>query len=329
MKHLILSETGDKIPIIGLGTWQAPAAAVEFTVEKALELGYRHIDTAFNYNNEAVIGNVIKKWLDSGKGTREELFITTKLPHVGNRASDVKKFLKLQLERLQIDYVDLYIIHVPFGFKCNPETLEPIVKENGDYDLDMETDHVSTWKVMEECQKEGLIRNLGLSNFNEHQIKCIMEMATIKPQVLQVEVHALCQQEALRKFCTEHNITVTAYAPLGSPGAPNHFAKKYQFSLAESLPDMITHPKMVELAEKYNKTVAQILLRFLVQQNIVVIPKTTSEERLNENINILDFELSQADVEVMKSFDMGENGRIFNFLFWKGVDTHPEYPFKK
>ncbi|CAG9137440.1 unnamed protein product [Plutella xylostella] len=327
MKHLKLSQTGDLMPTLGLGTWQAPSDVIESTVYKALDIGYRHIDTAFNYNNEEAIGKAISKWINDGKGQRKDLFITTKLPHVGNRAGDVRKFLDLQLSRLKLDYVDLYLIHVPFGFHCNQETLTPVVKENGDYDLDMTTNHVETWKAMEECQKNGLIRNLGLSNFNEEQIERIIKNSTIKPQVLQVELHAYFQQMELRAYCAAHDIIVTAYAPLGSPGAKDHFVNKYNYS-PETFPDLLGLPEVKEIADKHKKSPAQILIHFLVREGIVVIPKSTSENRLKENIDVYDVELTSSEVDCLKKLDKGEGGRIFNFLFWKGVENHPEYPFK-
>ncbi|XP_013171144.1 PREDICTED: alcohol dehydrogenase [NADP(+)]-like isoform X2 [Papilio xuthus] len=282
MRYATLSQTGDLMPTLGLGTWQAPPDVIESTVYKALDLGYRHIDTAFNYNNEEAIGNAIKQWITDGKGTRKDLFITTKLPHVGNRASDVRKFLDLQLSRLQMNYVDLYLIHVPFGFHCNFETMTPMVEENGEYDLDLDTDHISTWRVMEQCQKEGLIRNLGLSNFNQAQITKIMKYATLKPQVLQVELHAYFQQLELRKFCADNDIVVTAYAPLGSPGAKDHFVNKYNYN-PDAFPDLLGHPEVKEIATRHGKTPAQVLLNFLVNQKVVVIPKSTSEKRLKIN----------------------------------------------
>ncbi|CAH0690079.1 unnamed protein product [Spodoptera exigua] len=259
MKFVKLSQTNDAMPTLGLGTWQAEPSVVKSTVYAALELGYRHIDTAFNYNNEEAIGSAITKWIDDGRGTRSELFITT--------------------------------------------------------------------KKLEECQKSGLIRNIGLSNFNEEQIEKIVNHATFKPQVLQVELHAYFQQIELRKFCEKHNIILTAYAPLGSPGAKNHFVTKYKYS-PSTFPDLLSLPDVTTLAKKYGKTPAQILLHFLVRQNIVVIPKSTNLERLKENMDFYDFELTADEMDTLIRLDKGENGRIFNFLFWKGVEFHPEYPFE-
>ncbi|KAJ8713924.1 hypothetical protein PYW08_007544 [Mythimna loreyi] len=328
MKFVKLSQTDALMPTVGLGTWQAEPDVLQPVIYEALELGYRHIDTAFNYNNEEAIGNAVTKWIDDGKGARSDLFITTKLPHVGNRASDVEKFLDLQLKRLQTAYVDLYLIHVPFGFNCDHTTLTPKVDADGNYELDMETDHIATWKKLEDCQRSGLIRNLGLSNFNEAQIQEIWKSATFKPQVLQVELHAYFQQKELRDYCTEHDIVVTAYAPLGSPGAKNHFVNKYKYSPGV-FPDLLTVPEVVTIAKKYGKTPAQILLHFLVQQKIVVIPKSTNKARLQANMDLYDFEVSQDDMDLLTKLDKGEKGRIFNFLFWKGVENHPEYPFKE
>ncbi|XP_022920703.1 aldo-keto reductase family 1 member A1-like isoform X2 [Onthophagus taurus] len=220
-----------RMPMIGLGTWRAPPEEVQNSVLQALDIGYRHIDTAFNYNNEEAIGLAIEKWLEMGKGSREDLFITTKLPHIGNRSKDVEQFLKLSLNRLKLDYVDLYLIHMPFAFQMNESTMTPLQNPDGTFVLDLETDNVATWAAMEEQVRNGYVKAIGLSNFNAEQIANIYQHSTIKPSVLQVEMHAYCQQTQLIKDCRLMNISLTAYAPLGSPGAQMHFSKKYNYKL--------------------------------------------------------------------------------------------------
>ncbi|XP_044731328.1 1,5-anhydro-D-fructose reductase-like [Chrysoperla carnea] len=316
-----------QMPIIGLGTWQATDEIIANAIQTALSVGYRHIDTAFNYNNETVIGDTLKKWFDQGH-KREELFITTKLPHIGNRPCDVSKFLNLSLEKLKLDYIDLYLIHIPFGFYYDNTTLTPAIDENGYYVLDKETDHLAVWETLEKEVARGRIRFLGLSNFNETQIKNVFNNAKeIKPAVLQIELHAYLQQVNLRNLCEELGIVVTAYSPLGSPGAKEHFVNKYKYS-PETFPDLLGLQIVKEISSKYNKSLGQILLKHLIQQGIVIIPKSGNANRIKENFDIFDFELSIDDINELNKLDRGEEGRIFNFLFWKGVENHPQYPFK-
>ncbi|KAJ8923970.1 hypothetical protein NQ315_006746 [Exocentrus adspersus] len=325
---LIKLNSGNTMPVIGLGTWRAQPQEVENAVAVALEAGYRHIDTAFNYNNEESIGNALQKWFTSGKGKREDLFITTKLPNFGNRPKDVSRFLKMSLEKLKLSYVDLYLIHMPFSFHCNETNLTPLVNEDGSFSLDTNNDLLGTWKVLEQQVKDGLTKDIGLSNFNCEQIQRVYNNAEIKPAVVQVELHAYLQQKELRETCKKLNIAITAYSPLGSPGANNHFNAKYNYSL-DDFPDILGHPTVKELAEKYQKTPGQILLRHLVQQDIIVIPKSGNPERIKTNIDIFNFDLSEEDIRKLDALDKDEEGRIFDFLFFKGVENHPEYPFKK
>lgn len=135
----------------------------------------------------------------------------------------------MSLQKLQLDYVDLYLIHMPFSFVCNEETLTPALKEDGSFHLDTENNNTETWRAMEEQVRKGLIRKIGLSNFNAEQVRDIYNNAEIKPSVLQVELHAYLQQKDARRVCTELGIAVTAYAPLGSPGANTHFNNKYNY----------------------------------------------------------------------------------------------------
>lgn len=326
MKYIKLSGSGQLMPIIGLGTWQATAEEIENAVITALKLGYRHIDTAFNYNNEDAIGNVLRRWFDSGNGKREDLFVTTKLPHIGNRPKDVSRFLQMSLNRLKLSYVDLYLVHMPFGFICDEETLTPKINSAGFFELDNSTDHIATWKVLEEQVKLGLAKNIGLSNFNSRQIQNVYDNSIIKPSVLQVELHAYLQQKDLRRFCDKLNIAITAYSPLGSPGAKNHFQNKYDYSI-EDFPDILGLPTVSQLSEKYGKTKGQILLKHLISQNVIIIPKSANVDRIKNNLTLFDFEISEEDLELLNNLEQGEQGRIFNFLFFKGVDKHPQYPF--
>ncbi|XP_056634750.1 aldo-keto reductase family 1 member A1-like [Diorhabda sublineata] len=326
MKYILLSN-GSELPIVGLGTWKTEPEEVENVVEIALNSGYRHIDTAFNYNTEEPVGKVVNRWISSGSVRREELFITTKLPVWGNRPNDVEKYLKLSLSRLNLDYVDLYLMHMPFSFHSNKDNTAPLVKEDGTFSLDIESDITATWKQMEKQVKNGLTKGIGMSNFNEQQVKKIHNIAEIKPVVLQVELHAYLQQKELRKACNQMEIAVTAFAPLGSPGTNQHFTKKYNFAF-DNYPDILGLPIVQELSKKYKKTPGQILLKHLIQQNISVIPKSSNPERLRANIDLFDFNLSEEDMQQLDDLDREESGRIFNFLFFKGVEKHPEYPFK-
>ncbi|XP_030765036.1 1,5-anhydro-D-fructose reductase-like [Sitophilus oryzae] len=327
MKTIKLTGSGLEMPVVGLGTWRAQPQEVENAVNVALESGYRHIDTAFNYNNEDSIGKSIKQWIDSGKGKREDLFITTKLPNFGSRPSDVERFLKLSLQRLQTDYVDLYLMHMPFSFHLNETTLSPLVNEDGSFSLD-NVDFVDTWKVMEEQVQKGLVKAIGVSNFNAEQLQRLYNNSEIKPAVLQVEMHAYLQQKNLKEVCKQLQVALTAYSPLGSPGANNHFSSKYNY-LLDDFPDILGHPIVKEIAQKYNKSPGQILLKHLVQNDIIVIPKSGNPDRIKANIDIFDFELAKEDIEKLDSLDKGEDGRIFDFYFFKGVENHPNYPFRK
>lgn len=324
--HSIKLLSGYEMPTVGLGTWQAKPEEIEVVVSTALEAGYRHIDTAFNYNNEEAIGLALKKWMEKG-GKREELFITTKLPHYGNRPADVEKFMKLSLEKLNLDYVDMYLVHMPFAFKLDESAYAPATHEDGSYVLDLDSDPVAVWKEMEKQVKIGRARSIGLSNFNEEQVSSIWKNAQIKPSNLQVELHAYMQQNSLRKLCETHNIAVTAYSPLASPGAKVHFQIKYNYNV-DKFPDILGHPIVQKISAEHKRMPAQILLRFLLQLGVVVIPKSASPERIKANIDLFNFELTEDDMNLLRSLDQGVKGRIFNFLFFKGVEDHPQYPFK-
>ncbi|XP_011496173.1 PREDICTED: alcohol dehydrogenase [NADP(+)]-like isoform X2 [Ceratosolen solmsi marchali] len=311
MDNLKLS-SGYNIPSVGLGTSSIKPYDLENAIINALENGYKHIDTAFTYHNEEAIGKVLKKWFAKG-GARENLFITSKLPSQGNRPESVEKYLKQSLKDLGLDYVDMYLIHTPFGLK---EGVNNSPKEVNGIEIFENVNHNALWKEMEKQVKNGYAKSIGLSNFNQSQIDNVYKNAEIKPSNLQVEIHAYLPQKQLRQFCKKHNIVVTAYAPLGSHNSRTYLHK----STGKDLPALIDLPIIKDLAQKYKKSPSQILLRHTVQDDLVVIPKSSNSDRQKLNIDLFDFKLTAEDVKKIDNLDKGEKGRVFDFLkFYKGI----------
>nr|AEW46855.1 seminal fluid protein CSSFP006 [Chilo suppressalis] len=295
---------GNAIPALGLGTFlgfdehgqkEVTARDVEDPVTWALDAGYRLIDTASAYNNEQYIGNAIRKT----SVRREDIFLVTKLSSKDQRR--VLDALKESLERLNVTYVDLYLIHNPVAFKPD---------ESG-FDI---VDYVDTWKGLEEAKKLGLAKSIGISNFNESQIERLMANCEVKPTVLQVEVNLNLAQPKLLDFCKRHDIVVMAYTPFGTL-----FQKG-----GETPPPKSDDPTLVEIADKYKKTTPQIVLKYLVQLGVVPIPKSTRKNRIEENIDIFDFELSNAEMDTLRKFN--KNYRTVFPSFWQ---DHPYYPYEK
>jgi len=311
---------GASIQALGFGTWMAKDAELENALEAALEAGYRHIDTAFVYENEKVIGKVLKKFFDSGKLKREDLFIVSKLPPIGHHS--VEKFINKSLSDMQIDYLDLYLIHTPFAFAEKDDQIHPMAE--GKIMLDKTNNHITTWKAMEDQVDAGRAKAIGLSNFNETQVQKVISSARIKPTNLQVELHAYHQQKPLVEFCKKNGIAVTAYSPLGSPGLGKLFASQ---GVEKPLPNILHNPTIEEIAKKHGKSTAQVVLRHGIQKGLIVIPKSTNEKRLKENLDVFSFELDSGDMQKLNDLDQGQNGRILDFTMFPGIQEHPEYPF--
>ncbi|CAH0551390.1 unnamed protein product [Brassicogethes aeneus] len=322
MVNFVKLSDNHNIPVIGYGTWQATDAELENAVDSALEAGYRHIDTATVYDNEKVIGKVLNRWLTAGKLNRSDLFIVTKLPPSGMRAEHVEHFIKRSLKDLQLDYLDLYLIHVPFGFNYKGEDLHPH-SADGNIDLDLTTDHISVWKKMEEMKQKNLTKSIGVSNFNMSQVQRILDNCKIPPSNLQIECNAYNQQKEMVEFCKKNDIVVTAYSPLGSPGLGKFLS---QFGVNQTIPDILNNPVVVEIAKNHNKKAAQVLLKHADQRGLVTIPKSTNPERLRQNIDIFDFTLTEEEMSKLNALD--KKARILDFSAFKGVKVHPEYPFK-
>lgn len=304
--------TGYQMPIIGLGTWQSKPGEVATAVEAALKNGYRHIDCAWAYGNQKEIGEVFTR-LFSGEIKREDVFITSKVWNTYHSFEKAKENIDMILSELQLSYIDLLLIHWPMGYK---EGGEPFPKDSeGKRMLYSDVDYLDTWKALEEAQKDGKVRSIGISNFNHKQISRLLEKGHVKPAVLQVEIHPYLQQKKLRWFCKEKGITVVAYSSLGNPGSA--------MFRQEGDPNILEEKAVKEIAQRHGKTTAQVALRWAVQNNILVIPKSTKEERIRQNADLFNFELSQDEMSLIEGLD--RNWRIVDLTASSG--DHPHFPF--
>ncbi|CAD5205756.1 unnamed protein product [Bursaphelenchus okinawaensis] len=305
-KDYVVMANGKKMPLVGLGTWQGrDPVAFKDALRLALDSGYRYIDTAYLYYNEDLIGEVLEEYITSGKVKREELFVATKLPTQGHKPEDVEHFIQNSLKALRIDYIDLYLMHNACGM-AHDDNYQRIEIEPGVYAPDL-TPHIETWRMFERYYKMGILKAIGVSNFRADQLLDLHKKAEIKPQNLQIELHIHHRRRDLIALCRELDIVVSSYATLGSPGRLEGFRKAPMGEWPHA--DNLNHPVTQELAKKYNKTPAQILLRHMVQQGITVIPKSTNPERLKQNFSLFDFELSEEDMQ--RFDDIKEDVRLF------------------
>ncbi|XP_026480489.1 aldose reductase-like [Ctenocephalides felis] len=267
----ITLNNGQKMPNFGLGTYKAKDGEAQRAAQDAIDAGYRHFDCAYYYQNEKEIGEGIKAKIDEGVVKREDLFITSKLWCTFNEPENVLKYCKQSVDSIGLGYLDLYLIHWPFSFKAS----------DGSY---ADVDFVDTWKSMEECLKQGLTRSIGISNFNSIQVERLLQHCTIKPVVNEVEVNTSINQRRLIKFCNDRGIAIVGYTPLGK----HKVLMKY--IIMRNQPGVNGVPSIVqELAEKYNKTPAQIILRYLIQLGVTPIPKSVTKSRIASNIQVFDF----------------------------------------
>ncbi|TGZ71674.1 hypothetical protein CRM22_002509 [Opisthorchis felineus] len=281
----------------------------------ALKAGYRHIDAAFLYGNEKDIGEALEESMKKLNIQREDIFITTKCWCTHLRPEYVRKCCQMSLSDLRLPYVDLYLIHWPVAFQHSDVSF-PRASNGHDFLLD-DVPLLDTWKAMENLVDDGMVRAIGLSNFNRRQIDTIMNGARIKPVNLQIEINANFPNTKLVEYAQASGLTVTAYAPLGSPSAA-----VWKDVIQGDKTNLLTASWVREIAERHNKTSAQILLRYLLQRNIIVIPKSSNPKRIVENSKIFDFILTDDEMQVLNT--SGLNERQFKF---PGMRPSKEYPF--
>jgi len=298
---------GHSIPVLGLGTWRSPAGAVQSAVKAALLAGYRHIDGAWTYGNEAEVGEGIRQAIAASNGNlkREDLFITSKVWCNQLLPEDVIACCKDSLAKLDTPYIDLYLIHWPIAFK-RMDRINPTVNKFSENDDKTDryyewADPQDTWTAMEQLVTDGLVRSIGVSNHNVRQIDRILSYCRIRPVTNQVECHPYLNQRRLRAYLTQNNMTLTAYSPLGNVARDP----------TEAALSPLNDETVQMLAKKHNRTAAQIILRWHVQHSHVPVPKSVTESRIVENGSVFDFVLDEGDMTAMDALGEGEKRHRF------------------
>ncbi len=261
----ITLNNGNQMPAQGFGTLQIKDATVcEYCIYEAIKAGIRMIDTAPAYFNEEAVGKGIQRAIADGLVTREELFLVTKLWIQDTPKDLVRAAVMESMRKLQVEYLDLYLIHQPYGA------------------------YLESWPVMEQLVKEGLIRNIGVCNFSEEKLKELQTVAAIPPAVNQIEIHPYYLHKELREYMKTQDIVPMAWGPL-----------------FEGQRDIFRTPEFLEIGAKYGKSAAQVILRWHLQNQVAAIPKTVHPAYMKENLDVLDFELTDEDMRIMESFDLG------------------------
>lgn len=297
-----------RMPAVGLGLWKIPESEVPATLADAVAAGYRHLDSAADYGNEGAVGDGLRGILASGEVRREELWITSKLWNTYHRPEHVRAACERSLRDLGVEYLDLYLMHFPIALKYvdfadryPPEWIH----DPGAETPRMEPDAVpiaETWQAMEELVTVGLVREIGVCNFNSGLLHDLMATAQRKPAMLQIESHPFLSQERLLRLARDYDLPVTAFSPLGA-------LSYVELGMAEQGESLLETPVVLSAAQRLGRTPAQVLLRWGLQRGTAIIPKTTRPERLRENIDLFGWSLTEDEMTAISQLDCG---RRFN-----------------
>ncbi|GAQ80469.1 alcohol dehydrogenase (NADP+) [Klebsormidium nitens] len=289
--------SGHQIPGVGLGTWRSEPGQVGEAVKTAIKAGYRHIDCAAIYGNEAEIGVALQSAFKEGLVKREELFVTSKLWNDQHAAEDVPQALKQTLSDLKLEYLDLYLIHWPLRVRKG---------DTSDSKLVDETNYEETWRAMERVKEQGLVKSIGVSNLSMKKLGEVLSYAKVPPAVNQIELHPLWRNDKMLAFAKEKGVHLSAYSPLGS-GDENRKVLEY--------------PVVKQIAEKLGKSPAQVVLRWGLQRGTSVLPKSTNFDRLRSNLEVTEWSLSEEDMKALSSIE--DQGRIVAGTGFVGKKTGP------
>lgn len=313
MKYAKLN-TEAKIPLIGLGTWKSGAGEVYSAIRWALKLGYTHFDCASIYGNQTEIGQAFHDAFKEDNLKREDLFITSKLWNDSHAPEDVLPALKQTLHDLQCEYLDLWLMHWPIAQRKNTDTPASDTDIIPLAELPLEV----TWAEMEKAYNSGLVKAIGVSNFGVKNLQRLLDNGSIAPAVNQVECHPYLQQTELLDFCNKNLIVMTAYSPLGSPDRADALKRKNE-------PKLLEDKTISEIAARLNTTSAQVILAWLMQRGIVVIPKSVHENHLRENLAALNLTLDENDMQKINKLE--RNYRYLNAESFRFGGYTPENIF--
>ncbi|XP_008057661.1 prostaglandin F synthase 1-like [Carlito syrichta] len=316
--HSVKLNDGRCMPVLGFGTYateDTPKSKVAEATKVAIDVGFRHIDAAYFYQNEEEVGQAIREKIADGTVKREDIFYTTKLWITFLRPELVRPALERSLKKLGLDYVDLFLIHNPLALKPGDELLPK--DANGKYIFD-NVDLRDTWAALEKCKDAGLTRSIGVSNFNHKQLELILNKPGLKykPVCNQVECHPYLNQSKLLAFCKSKDIVLVAYSALASSRDPKWTDPNSPYLLEE--------PVLKAIAKKHGRSPGQVALRFQLQRGVAVLAKSFTEKRIKENFQVFDFELTPEDMKAIEGLN-----RNFRYTKFEFAIDHPYYPFSE